>query len=65
MYIWEVVAWEIAHFESCHLGKYPLEVATWEKAFGKVPNISQMLDHILKPFLIKHCKALFSDTVYF
>ena len=39
MCIWEVVAWEIAHLGSCHLGKYPWEVAAWEKAFGKVPNI--------------------------
>ena len=23
---------------SCHLGKYPWEVATWEKSFGKVPK---------------------------
>ena len=24
---------------SCHLGKYPWEVAVWERFFGKVPNI--------------------------
>ena len=24
---------------SCHLGKYPWEVATWEKAFEKLPNM--------------------------
>jgi len=27
---WEFAAWEIAHLVSCHLGKYP-----WEVAFGK------------------------------
>ena len=36
---WEVVAWEISHFGSYHLGINPWEVATWEKFFGKVPNI--------------------------
>ena len=36
---WEVAAWEIAHLGSCHFGKYPWEVATWGKLFGKVPNI--------------------------
>ena len=36
---WEVAALEIAQLGSCHLGKYPWEVADWEKAFGKVPNI--------------------------
>ena len=35
---WEVVIREIAHLGSCHLEKYPWEVATWESAFGKVPN---------------------------
>ena len=38
---WEVVAWEIPHLGSYHLGKYPLEVAAWENAFGKVPNSLQ------------------------
>ena len=27
---------------SFHFGKYPWEVATWEKSFGKVPNIEKM-----------------------
>ena len=31
--------WEIAHLGSCHLEKNPWEVATWENAFWKVPNI--------------------------
>jgi len=31
---------EIEHLGRCHFGKYPWEVATWEKSFGKVPNIS-------------------------
>ena len=35
----EVAAWEITVLESCHLGKYAWEVATWEKSFGKVPKI--------------------------
>ena len=36
MYKWtneqlnKVAAWEIARLGSCHLGKYPWEVATWE-----------------------------------
>jgi len=45
------------------LGKYPWEVATWEKSFGKVPNIilsdppykddnAQFTMVPLKPFLI-------------
>ena len=38
---WEVAAWEITHLASCHLGKYPWEIATWEKSFGKVPNIDR------------------------
>ena len=33
---WEVAAWEIAHLE-----RYPWEGDTWEKSFGKVPNIKQ------------------------
>ena len=33
---WEVAAREIEHSGSYHLGKYPREVATWEKFFGKV-----------------------------
>ena len=36
---WEVAAREIAHLGSCHLGKYPWEVDTWQKSFEKVPNI--------------------------
>jgi len=39
MYIWEVAACEIPHLRSCLLGKCPWEVADWETAFGKVPNI--------------------------
>ena len=31
---WEVAAWEIAHLECCHLGRYPLEVAFWENPLG-------------------------------
>ena len=27
---WEVAAWEIPHFGSCHLGEYPWEVADWD-----------------------------------
>ena len=36
---WEVLAWEIADLGCCPCGKYPWEVATWEKSFVKVPNI--------------------------
>ena len=42
---WEIVILENVHLgnctfgKNCHLGKYPWEVAAWEKAFGKVPNI--------------------------
>jgi len=35
----KVTAWEIAHLGISHLGKYPWEVATWGKSFGKVPYI--------------------------
>ena len=41
--------WEITHFGSCHLGKYPWEVAAWENAFEKVPKIAlyvQIQKHI-------------------
>ena len=38
---WKVTAWEIGHLGSSHLGKYPYEVAAWENAFGKVPNIGR------------------------
>ena len=34
---------------SCHMGKYPWEVAAWENAFGKVPKIAlyvQIQKHI-------------------
>ena len=30
-YTWEEVAWDIAQLGSCHLGKYPWKVATWEQ----------------------------------
>ena len=36
---WEVAVREIAPFVSFHLGKYQLEVAALEKAFGKLANI--------------------------
>ena len=36
---WEVADYEIGYLGSCHLGKYPWEVALWEISFGKVPNI--------------------------
>ena len=28
---WEVAVWEIPHLGSCHLGKYPWQVAIWDK----------------------------------
>jgi len=31
---WEVVVWEIAQLENCHLGKYLWKVAAREKDFG-------------------------------
>jgi len=31
----EVAAWDIADLGSCHLGKKPWEIATWEKSLGK------------------------------
>ena len=43
---WEVAAWEIAHLGSCHLGKYRWEVATWEKSFGKLPNIELLMSRL-------------------
>ena len=39
MYIWEI-ACRFSFMGKWPLEKYPLEVAAWEKAFGKVPNIS-------------------------
>ena len=45
--IWEVAAWEIAQMGSCHLRKFPWEVATWEKAFVKVPNIGFNVYNVL------------------
>jgi len=30
----------IARLGSCHSRKYPWEVAAWEEAIGKVPNIN-------------------------
>ena len=35
----EAAAWKIANLVSCHLIKYPLEVAAWENAFEKVIEI--------------------------
>ena len=61
MDIWAVVAWEIAHLGSCHLGKYPWEVAVWENVFGKVPNIENfILKNLLSTFNvldIKNCET--------
>ena len=48
LYIREVAAWEISHLGSCYLGKYPCEVAAWERVFWKVPNISPIGLLILK-----------------
>ena len=36
---WKIAAWEITHLGSCNKRKSPWEVASWEKSFGKVPNI--------------------------
>ena len=44
---WEVAAWEIARLGSFYLGKYPWEVATWEKYFGKVPNVISWFTKVL------------------
>ena len=37
---WEIPTCKIGHFGTCHLGKYPWEVAAWEIAFGKGSNIT-------------------------
>ena len=38
----KVAAWEIAYLGKCKpLGKIPLEVATWENSFEKVPDIQK------------------------
>ena len=69
---WEIVSWENVHLGSCCLGNCTF----WKLPLGKIPfgschlgkglwEISQMPDHIFKPFLIKRCKSLLSDTVYF
>ena len=47
---WDVAACEIAHLGSCHLGKYPWEVATWEKSFEK-----SILHHIF--YIIEQIKV--------
>ena len=44
----EVATWEIVHWGSRRLGKYPCEVAAWERVFWKVPNISPIGLLILK-----------------
>ena len=54
----EVAAWEIARLGSCHFGKYPLEVATWEKSFGKIPNI---LINVLKKHKHEYLFHCWSD----
>ena len=36
---WEVAASLIAKLGSCHLRKYPWDVATWDNAYEIVPNI--------------------------
>ena len=43
---WEVAAREIAQWGSYHFGKYHWEIATWEKSFGKVPNIESTILYI-------------------
>jgi len=47
----EVAAWEIAHLGNFYLGKYPGEVATLEKALGKVHNIYKALQISMGCFL--------------
>ena len=60
---WEVAAWEIAHLGSNRLGKYPWEVVTWKKSFGKVPNI--VLSTFPSPFYPPMSFILFPDLSTF
>mgnify|MGYP000929313377 CR=1 FL=1 len=63
---WEVAAWEIAHLGSCHLGKYPWEVATWEKSFGKLPIINRNIKNgIDQGFYRKDLDINFISRLYF
>ena len=48
--MYTVAAWKIAHLGSCHWENYPWEVASWEKAYGKVPNII-IIDIYMNPVL--------------
>ena len=50
---WEVAAWNIVQLGSCHMGKYPGEVATWGKTFWKVSNTFILYLDILNRFLLK------------
>ena len=57
---WEVVSWVNAQLGCCHLGKYPWEVAVWEKAFGKVTKTYVLDSHFL---LLKQCRSKMKDFV--
>ena len=46
---------EVAAWESAHLGKYPLEVAAWEKIFRKEPNIVKHMLFYIHTF--SHCNV--------
>jgi len=48
---------------SCHLGRYPWEVAAWEKAFGKVPNIS--LSYLWQTFLYVILSMVMINIFYY
>ena len=65
----KVATYENARLGSCHLGKYPWEVAFWKKSSGKVPNIltNEFLTVSFSKFLfllsLRCCKPLIFETL--
>jgi len=52
--LWQGQNWEIAHLGSCHLGKYPWEVDTLEKSFGKA---SSHHIFVILPFVLEQSQT--------
>ena len=61
---WEVAAWVIAHLGSCHMGKYPWEVATWEKKMPLAKYLTSFFTTKAKNcFIALKCTCLLSRTL--